>query len=311
MKKALVIGSGFAGLSAAAFMAKAGWKVTVLEQHAIPGGRARKMEANGFTFDMGPSWYWMPDVFEKFFNSFGKKVSDYYTLQRLDPSYRVNFKNSSLDIPASYDELKALFESIEKGAGKRLDDFLKEAEYKYNVGINKLVYKPGKSLTEFFDWQLASGLFRLDVFASMETHVKKYFTDERLRQVIEFPVLFLGALPKKIPALYSLMNYADIKLGTWYPKGGMYAVVNGMYQLAVELGVEFNFNCRAKQIGTSNEICKGIHAINTISNEEQFFDADVIIAAADYHHVDTQLLPVAYRNYSEAYWQKRVMAPSC
>src|SRR6478672_2204162 len=176
-------------------MAKAGWKVTVVEQHALPGGRARKFEADGFCFDMGPSWYWMPDVFEKFFQSFGKKLSDYYQLERLDPSYRVHYKNDTLDIPADYAQLKQLFESIETGAGARLDDFLKEAAYKYEVGINKLVYKPGRSLLEFVDMQLVSGLFRLDVFASMEKHVKKYFKDERLRQLMEFPVLFLGALP--------------------------------------------------------------------------------------------------------------------
>ncbi|HMK03611.1 MAG TPA: oleate hydratase [Ferruginibacter sp.] len=140
MKKAVIIGSGFAGLSAAAFMAKAGWDVTVLEKQSTPGGRARQIKAEGFTFDMGPSWYWMPDVFERFFNCFGKKVSDYYQLQRLDPSYRVYWKDGPLDLPANYDELKKLFESIEPGSGDQLDSFMREALYKYEVGINKLVH---------------------------------------------------------------------------------------------------------------------------------------------------------------------------
>jgi phytoene desaturase len=310
LKKALVIGSGFAGLSAACFMSKAGWKVTVLEQHAIPGGRARKFEAEGFCFDMGPSWYWMPDVFENFFKAFGKTPADYYQLNRLDPSYRIYYENDTLDIPADYQELKTLFENIEPGAGEKLDEFLKEAAYKYEVGINKLVFKPGRSLLEFADRQLLTGLFRLDVFASMETHVRKYFKDSRLRQLMEFPVLFLGALPKKIPALYSLMNYADIKLGTWYPEGGMYAVVEGMYKLAVELGVEFQFNTRVDKMNITAGKCNSLLATGNTGTQIRYA-ADVIIACADYHHVESTLLPEASRSYSEAYWQKRVMAPSC
>lgn len=292
-------------------MAKAGWSVTVLEQHAIPGGRARKMEAAGFSFDMGPSWYWMPDIFEKFFQSFGRRVSDYYQLQRLDPSYKVNFAGSSIDIPADYEELKKLFESMEPGSGSQLDAFLKQAAHKYEVGMHKLVYKPGRSVSEFFDMQLASGILKLDVFSSMEKHVKKYFKDKRLRQIMEFPVLFLGALPAKIPALYSLMNYADIKLGTWYPKTGMYAIADGMFRLAKELGVQFEFNCRVQKLDIENGKCGSVKAINTSTQEQKNFEADVIISGADYHYVETNLVSPQYRSYSEEYWQKRVMAPSC
>lgn len=247
MKKLVVIGSGFAGMSAATFMAKAGWDVTVLEKNNMPGGRGRKFSSDGFLFDMGPSWYWMPDVFERYFNLFGKKVSDYYELIRLNPSYRVYYNDDKLDIPADYNELKALFESIEPGSSKQLDLFMDEAHYKYQVGIHKLVHKPGRSVTEFLDMDLAKGLFKLDVFTSMKKHVGKYFKNPKLVQLMEFPVLFLGALPADIPALYSLMNYADIKLGTWYPKGGMYNIANAMYQLALEQGVKFQFNTNVKK----------------------------------------------------------------
>ena len=241
-KRVIIIGAGFAGLSAASFMAKAGWKVSVIEKHNQPGGRARQMKAAGFTFDMGPSWYWMPDVFERYFNQFGKKVSDYYTLQRLNPSYRIYWEDEPMDIPANYDELKDLFDKIEPGSAQQLDKFLAEAAYKYNVGINKLVHKPGQSITEFLDWDLMTGVFKLDVFNSMKNHVAKYFSHPKLKELLEFPVLFLGALPENTPALYSLMNYADIKGGTWYPEGGMYSIVEGMYSLALELGVKFYFN---------------------------------------------------------------------
>jgi phytoene desaturase len=310
-KKVIVIGAGFAGLSAASFMAKAGWQVTVLEKNAIPGGRARQMKAEGFTFDMGPSWYWMPEVFERYFNQFGKKVSDYYTLERLDPSYRVYWHDEPMDIPADYEALKQLFESIEPGSSASLDKFLAEAAYKYEVGINKLVHKPGQTLTEFLDWEVMTGVFKLDVFNSMKSHVAKYFSHPKLKELMEFPVLFLGALPEKIPALYSLMNYADIKGGTWYPKNGMYSIVKGMYQLATELGVAFSFNEEVQQIDLKGQSAKSVTSKNTINQLISTYQADVVIGGADYHHIETKLLPAKFRSYTEKYWDSRIMAPSC
>lgn len=310
----MIIGSGFAGLSAACFMAKAGWDVTILEKQSTPGGRARQLKEAGFTFDMGPSWYWMPEVFERFFNAFGKKVSDYYQLDRLDPSYRVYWKDEPMDIPADYNELKQLFESIEPGSAAKLDSFMQEALYKYEVGINKLVHKPGQSYAEFIDWDLIKGVFKLDVFTSMKKHISKHFRNPKLQQLLEFPVLFLGALPENTPALYSLMNYADIKLGTWYPQGGMYKIVEGIFNVAEELGVKFIFNCNATEIKVEDGNAKAVVA--QITNNDQsttinYYDADVVIAGADYHFVEANLLSKQYRSYSEEYWNKRVMAPSC
>jgi phytoene desaturase len=304
-KKVIIIGSGFAGLSAASFMAKAGWQVTVVEKHNQPGGRARQLKAEGFTFDMGPSWYWMPDVFERYFQQFGKKLSDYYQLYRLDPSYRIYWEDEPMDIPASYEALQNLFNTIEPGSGAQLDKFLQEAAYKYEVGINKLVHKPGQSLSEFLDLDLITGIFKLDVFNSIKSHVSKHFINPKLKQLLEFPVLFLGALPENTPALYSLMNYADIKGGTWFPEGGMYSIVEAMYKLATELGVKFKLNENVEEIIIQNGYAKKVRTANTI------FEADVVIGGADYHHIETQLLPKAYRSYTDEYWDKRVMAPSC
>ena len=304
-KNIIIIGAGFAGLSAASFLAKAGYKVTVLEKHPIPGGRARKMEVDGFTFDMGPSWYWMPDVFERFFEQFGKKVSDYYQLTRLDPSYRVYWEDDAMDIPAEFAALQTLLESIETGAGNQLELFLQEAAYKYKVGINKLVFKPGQSLTEFIDLDLMKGIFKLDVFNSMKNHIQKYFHHPKIKQLMEFPVLFLGALPENTPALYSLMNYADIKLGTWYPEGGMYSIVNAMHSLAVELGVEFKFNYDVTTFEINeNEIT------NVVCSNGEKFQADLVIGGADYHFIESKLVPEKYQSYNEKYWDSRVMAPS-
>lgn len=303
-KRAVVIGSGFAGLSAASFLAKSGWQVDVLEKHKQAGGRARQFKTNGFTFDMGPSWYWMPDVFERYFAQFGKLLSDYYTLHRLDPSYRIYWDTDQMDIPANYQELKNLFEQTEAGAGNQLDAFMAEAAYKYRVGINKLVFKPGQSLMEFLDKELIAGLFKLDVFNDIKNHISKFFKHPKLRQMMEFPVLFLGALPENTPALYSLMNYADVKLGTWFPEGGMYKIVEGMQKLAEEQGVRFHFNEDVNSINVTNGT-----ATSVSSKSGNIFDADVVVGAADYHFIESSLLEKKYRSYSEEYWNKRDMAP--
>lgn len=310
MKSAIIIGSGFAGLSAASFLAKAGWRVTVLEKHGKPGGRARQLREDGFTFDMGPSWYWMPDVFERYFAQFGKKVSDYYSLHRLDPSYRVYWADSITDIPAAgasvdgpadITAFRNMLDTWEPGAGEKLEAFLKEAAYKYKTGIGSLVFKPGRSVAEFADWQVIRGVFRLDIFSSIRKHIQKYFRHPRIRQLLEFPVLFLGALPENTPALYSLMNYADIVGGTWYPQGGMYSVVDGMYRLAKELGVEFRFGENVTHIDIVSSTAKKVNG----------YLADIVIGNADYHFIESTLLPAAYRSYTESYWEKRLMAPSC
>jgi len=308
--KALVIGAGFAGLSAASFLAKKGWSVTIIEKNEMPGGRARKFEAEGFTFDMGPSWYWMPDVFEKYFGSFGKKVSDFYQLQRLDPSYRVYFEKATWDLPANYEALKNLFESIEPGAAHALDLFLAEAKYKYEVGVGKLVYQPRISITEFIDYELIKGVFKLDVFQSMKTHIARYFKHPYIQFLMEFPVLFLGALPENTPALYSLMNYADIKGGTWYPEFGMYSIVDGMVKVAKSLGVEFKLGEEVMHVvvenGTANKVVTSVN--NT--GVENSYSFDVLIGAGDYHHIETNLLEKKYQSYSKKYWDSRVLAPS-
>ena len=317
MKSAIVIGSGFSGLSAACFLAKAGWNVTVIEKNSTPGGRARQFSDTGFTFDMGPSWYWMPDVFERFFNQFNKKVEDYYELERLDPSYKIFWPTDQTNIPANFEELKKLFNSLEENGAEKLEQFLQEAAYKYRVGIDKLVHKPGLSVLEFADADLIKGVFKLDVFTNMSKHVAKYFTNTKLKQLLEFPVLFLGALPKNIPALYSLMNYADLVGGTWYPKKGMYSIVDGMYQLAIELGVEFKFNASVDEIVVEDGKAKQLRITNydlgILKNEiqETFNNFDVLISSGDYHHTETKLLEPKYQSYSAKYWNTRVMAPSC
>ncbi|NBB30081.1 NAD(P)/FAD-dependent oxidoreductase [Cellulophaga sp. BC115SP] len=305
MKKVIVIGAGFSGLAAATGLADKGYDVTILEKNSMAGGRARVFEAEGFTFDMGPSWYWMPDIFDNYFAKFNKKTSDYYDLVRLDPSYAVILEgNETIALPAGVDKLEALFEEMESGSGAKFREFLRQAEYKYEVGINKFVWKPSRSISEFVSVKLLYDVVRLDVFQSFAKHIRKFFTDDKILKLMEFPILFLGATPENTPAMYSLMNYAEMQLGTWYPMGGMHKIVQGMVALAEEKGVKISYNQEVEKVVVNNGIAKQV-----ITNQGTF-DADAVVASADYHHVEDKILGQKYRNYDEEYWDKRVMAPS-
>lgn len=305
-KDIAVIGSGFAGLSAAALLAQMGHEVTLYEKNSTIGGRARVFEAEGFVFDMGPSWYWMPEVFEEYFARFGKSHKDFYDLIRLDPSYRVFWKdNTHWDIPATKKELIDLFEETEKGAGKKLEEFLKEASVKYEAGMKKFVWKPSLSILEFADMQLLRETLRLDLFKSVSAHIRKYFSHPKLIELLEFPVLFLGAKPSDTPALYTLMNFADMELGTWYPMNGMHEIIKAFEKIAIEQGVKIETNAAIEGVKLNGKI------ITHISVNGSDIQADEVVCAADYHHFEQQILPKNYRQYTEKYWDKRVMAPSC
>ncbi len=302
----IIIGAGFAGLSAAITLAHKGHRVTVIEKNTTVGGRARVLKKDGFTFDMGPSWYWMPEVMENFFNQFGRSTADYFELIRLDPSYQVIYANGEvLPIPANYEKLQDTLEKIEQGSAHQLDKFLAEAKYKYEMGINEFVQKPGLSILEFAHLKVLKSLTKLDLLQPFSKHVRRYFNSPKILTLLEFPVLFLGAMPKKIPALYSMMNYADVMLGTWYPLGGFSKLAEAMHALAIEKGVEFKLGTSVTAIKVDNDKATEVITANGA------ITADLVIGAGDYHHIDQHLLPKSHRNYSENYWAKRVMAPSC
>jgi len=304
-KQVVIIGSGFAGLAAASCLAQAGFDVTVLEKNDQPGGRARAFEAQGFTFDMGPSWYWMPEVFENFFALFGKRVEEYYQLQRLDPAYKMVFgKDDEVQIPANFQQLQQTFDQIEPGSGKRLPQFLEQARIKYQTGMDDMVFKPAHSITEFINWKTLKGAFSLDLFQSFDKHVRKYFNHPKLLRLMSFPILFLGASAQETPALYSLMNYADLKLGTWYPQGGMNKIVQAMVTLAQSLGVKFHYEQEVTRIEVVNGSARQVHT------QTDSWECQAVVAAADYQHVESKLLMPAHRSYSNKYWDTRVFAPS-
>lgn len=301
-KKITIIGSGFSSLSAACYLAKSGHQVNIYEKNNSPGGRARQLKKDGFVFDIGPSWYWMPDVFEKFFNDFGKSVNDYYKLERLDPGYQVYFgKNDSIYIGDHLEKIYDVFEGVEKGSAQKLKKFIKKAADNYKIAINDLVYRPGLSPLELITPETIKKLGYF--FSNVKKEVTKDFKNPKLTQILQFPVLFLGAKPADTPAFYNFMNFADFGLGTWHPKNGMYSIVEGMVSLADSLGVKIYLNSPVEEILLEKNKAIGIK----IKNETIL--SDIVLSGADYHHTET-LIPSNYRSYSEAYWDKKVFAPS-
>lgn len=301
-KKIHIIGSGFSSLAASCYMAKLGYDVVVFEKNSTVGGRARQLKKEGFTFDIGPTWYWMPDVFERFFADFGKKPSDYYQLEKLDPAYQVYFgKHDATTISGSLDEIYKVFEEEEEGSSKHLEKFLKSAKDNYATAIEDLVYKPGVSPLELVTTTTITRVSQF--FSTIRKEVRRKIKSQKLIQILEFPVLFLGAKPGNTPAFYNFMNYADFGLGTWHPKGGMYSVVQGMKQLAEDLGVDFRTDANIEKIHVTDQKVSGLRV------NGQDIATDLILSGADYHHSET-LLDQKYRQYSESYWEKKTFAPS-
>ncbi len=300
-KKVIIIGSGFSSLSASCHLAKAGFDVSVYEKNNTVGGRARQLVKDGFTFDIGPSWYWMPDIFEKFFNDFEKKTTDFYQLDKLDPAYKIFFSDDTITIGDCMDKICTEFERIEPGSAVHLRKFILKAQENYRIAIDKVVLRPGLSPLELVTPETIAKVDQF--FKTISSEVRRNFKNKKLISALEFPVLFLGAKPNNTPAFYSFMNFADFGLGTWHPKGGMYEIVKAMVSLAKTLGVKFHTNTPVKKIRVENGKAVGIIANKTA------IDCDIVVSGADYHHSET-LLDSKYRQYSEAYWSKKTFAPS-
>ena len=305
-KRVAVIGSGLAGMSAASYLAKNNFDVTVYEKNETYGGRLQQFNSNGFTFDTGPSWYWMPDVFDSFFNDFNRNTSDYYQLTRLNPGYRVYFgKKEYLDIVKDLEELREIFDTIEPSSGRALQNFLDDAKIKYNTAMDHFIYKPSLSFTEYLDPKLISRIGDLNLFKSMSKHIREYFTNSKLIQILEFPSLLLGAKPEKTPSLYSLMNYADICLGTWYPTGGIRSIAKAMYHNSLDWGVKYEFSSAIDNIELSSNgrNVKGIHF------NGETVDTDILLVNGDYQYIEQNLLAKPARSYSKQYWKNRTFSP--
>lgn len=304
-KKVIVIGSGFSGLAAAAYLSKADYNVIIIEKNSTIGGRTRQLKDNGFVFDMGPSWYWMPDIFEKFFNDFNYTTSDFYSLTRLNPAFQIIFEDGDvMQVPDKKEELFALFEKYQRGSKEPLQKYLKQAEHLYNVSVNKMLYKPYVYYTDYLDKNVLDIQLLKSLFGNVSKSVRKNFHHPKLIHLLEFPVIFLGAAAQNIPALYNLMNYAAFELGTWYPMGGMYEIIKAIEYIVRKHQASILTNCEAKKIIIQNNKAVGIET------SDGFMDADIIVSSADYAFTENKLLDKQYANYASDYWERKTFAPS-
>lgn len=304
-RSVLIIGAGFSGLATAALLAKKGFSVKVLEKNDQPGGRAMIFKKEGFLFDMGPSWYLTPDIFENYFQELGKKPSDYYKLIRLDPSYRVFFGHTErMDVRADLKSNMELFESLEKNAGNRMRQYLQLSEYQYRAAMKDFMYREYRSITDLLQKRLIREGWKFHLLESFHRYVSRFFKDERIQKILEYIVVFLGGTPFNTPALYSLMSHVDFNLGVWYPDGGLNRVVEALYSACREHHVVFEFNQHVRKINVKGKSACSVHT------DQKEYTADIIVVNADYHHAETELLQSAHRSYNERYWAKRVMSPS-
>ena len=305
MGKATVVGGGFGGLSVSASLAKEGWDVTLLEKNDTTGGRARYWEQDGFRFDMGPSWYLMPEVFERFFTDLGETRSEYYDLKRLDPFYKVYFgPNDSVTISADIEKTKELFESFEPGGAKKLTAYLEASKYKYDTAMGEFLYRDYRSIFSFFNKKIVTEGLRLQVFKSLDRYVSRYFSSRKAKQLLEYAMVFLGTSPHQAPALYSIMSHVDLNLGVFYPTGGMAGVASGFEKLAAKLGVNIITGAAVQSIDINDGRTSGV------TTDDATYTSDIVVSTADYPHTELELLPKKNRSFTEKYWKRRVMAPS-
>jgi len=300
-----VVGGGFGGLSAACYLADAGADVCVLEKNDQLGGRASRLHAEGFRFDMGPSWYLMPDVFERFFRHFGREPSDYYGLERLDPHYRIFFKDGDrCDARGDPGYMREVFESYEEGAGAAFDEYLATSERHYETAMEQFVYEDRSRLRDFVDPDvIRAAPVGLKLLGSMQGHVAEYFEHPKLQQIMQYTLVFLGGAPHNTPALYNIMSHVDFNLGVYYPEGGMGGVVDGVVELGRELGVTYETGREVTEITRRK---RGF----LIEADGESYDPDYVVCNADYAHVERDLLPDHERQYDDDYWEARTYAPS-
>lgn len=297
----IIIGAGFSGLSAASHLALKGFKTQILEKNHYAGGRAQRFVANGFTFDMGPNWLMMPKQIDRYFQKFGYEKEDFLEILELDPAYRIYFgKDDFLDMPRDPEEVKELFESVEPGSHSKFNKFYQKAAKSAHYAHALFSTSTSRHLRLFSD-----PFFYWNYFGKkMLPYLRSLFKDERLVKALSYSSMWIGSSVKELSAFYNALTYTNMKEGLWFPKGGIYSLVQAMEQIALKQGVELHYDSDVK----SFNLIKG-KVLSAMVDKRSFY-ADYFVASADYHHVDRQLLVSDFSNYSERYWEKQKLAPS-
>jgi len=301
----IIVGAGFGGLSLAALLSNAGKDVLVIEKNSEPGGRARYYREKGYTFDMGPSWYIMPDIYEKYFNDLGLDISDCYDLVRIDPSYKIFFKDGEkIFVSSNLEENFKLFDTFEENGGKKLQKYLERAEKDYKIAVEQLLMRDYDQLRNLIDGRMIRESITLPLFGNIEDYISNIFFSDKLKRILEYSIGFIGGSPKNTPSIYYIMNHVDFNLGVWYPMGGIGKVVEKLYDICVENGVIFNFDESVIRILTDKGTAIGVE---TTKSE---YKADIIVVNADYPYSELNLLDTSERSYNRKYWESKLFAPS-
>jgi 1-hydroxy-2-isopentenylcarotenoid 3,4-desaturase len=301
----VIIGAGFGGLSAAALLARDGFDVTVIEKTEQPGGRASVYSEQGYNFDMGPSWYLMPDVYEKFFADFDKKPEDFFTLKKLNPLYRIFYYDKKVfDISADIEENYKLFDSFEEDGGEKLKEYLKSSQDLYDFSVNEMLFKDYRSVLDLLSGKLLLKSTKLRLWENLQHYVNNKFKSDEARKILEYAIGFLGGSPSNTPSFYHLVSHADLTLGVFYPQGGMREIVKAVKELAESYGAKFIFNESVKLLEVHDHIIKRVITSNGV------YEPDLVVSNADYHHTEIDLLTPENRTYDVDYWEKKVLSPS-
>ena len=301
----LIVGAGIGGLSLAAILADAGKDVTIIEKNSTPGGRARVYQEKGYTFDMGPSWYIMPDIYEKFFQELGLSIEDCYDLVRIDPSYRIFFKNrEQIDVSSKIEENIELFGKMEENGGEKLRRYLEKAGRDYRIAVDELLMRDYDQLRNLIDGKLIREGLKLPLFGNIDDYISGIFSSEEAKRVLEYSIGFIGGSPRNTPSIYYIMNHVDLKLGVWYPMGGIGKVVEKLYELCVEKGVKFKFDEIVTKVLSENGKAIGVETSKGV------YKSDRVVINADYPFAELNLLDETERTYETKYWESKLFAPS-
>ncbi len=306
-KRVIIIGAGYGGMALANLLGKAGYSVDVYEKNQEPGGRITAVKQDKFLFDLGPSWFLMPEVFDQYYGLFDESVYSRLDLMRFQPGYKVFFeKYEPLTLMGDLDEDKHIFETIEPGAAKKLESFVDRSTKVYELSVKYFLYNNFQRFRDLVKWPIFKNAFNMLPLTTqkLDDYVGKHFDDIRLKQLLEYHSVFLGASPFQVPAIYTLMSYLDYKSGVYYPRQGMLSLVDDMRELGKKYNITYHYESPVQRILVEQGKAVGVE----LTNKQQHY-ADIVVSNADLAFTETSMLEEKYQSFPDKYWDKRQPGP--